>query len=259
MAALTFTPEAGWTLALLFIRASGLAVTAPVFSHRAIPPLAKVGLAGGLAAALLPAVRAGSIEAPASLAAVAEGVLREAIFGLLLGLAMNMVFVAAHMASRLAGVQIGFSIGGVIDPMTGNDSASLDQFYSVLATLVFFAVSGHLVVVAALSETVQAVPPGSFDPFSLSAQAASSFAAGLFVTAVRIAMPVVASLLLVDVGLGIAARTVPQMQVLLVGLPVKVGVGLLVLAAAMPVTTYLLRGAIEGPLAGASLRLLGVH
>lgn len=259
MTGLTFTPETGWALALLFIRAGGLAVTAPLLSHRAIPPLAKVGLTGALAVAMLPAARATGLEAPASLGQVVEGVLREAILGLLLGLAMNMVFVAVHMASRLAGVQMGFSIGGVLDPVTGNDSAALDQFYSVLAALIFFATSGHLVVVATLAETVRAVPPGTFDPVGLSAEAAASFGAGLLVTAMRIAMPVVAALLLVDVGLGIAARTVPQMQVLLVGLPVKVGVGLLVLAAAMPVTTYLMRGAIEGPLAGASLRLLGVQ
>jgi flagellar biosynthesis protein FliR len=256
---LTFTPETGWALALLFIRTGGLAVTAPVLSHRAIPPLAKIGLAAALAVAMLPSAQAEGLVAPVSLGSVVEGVLRETLFGLLLGLAMNLVFVALHMGSRLAGVQVGFSIGGVLDPVTGNDSAALDQFYSVLAVLIFFAVSGHLVVVATLAETVRAVPPGTFDPFGLSAAAATSFGAGLVVTAVRIAMPVVAALLLVDVGLGIAARTVPQMQVLLVGLPVKVGVGLLVLGAAMPVTTYLMRGVIEGPLAGASLRLLGVQ
>lgn len=259
MTELSFTPEQGWVLALLFVRASSLAVTAPLLSQRAFPTLAKVGIAGTLAVALAPAVPPAALHAPIYLGELVESLLREVLFGLLLGLAMNMVFVAAHMASRLAGLQIGFSIGGVIDPITGNDAASLDQFYAVLAALVFFATSGHQVVIAALAETVQAVPPGRFDPLTLSGAGVANFGAGLLVTAVRVAMPVVAALFLVDVGLGVAARTVPQMQVLLVGLPVKVGVGLLVLAAAMPATVYLMRSAIEGPLAGASMRLLGAQ
>lgn len=259
MDGLAGTPEQGWALALLFVRASCLVVTAPLLSQRAFPMLAKIGIAGTLAVALAPAVPPATLQAPMYLGQVVEGVLREVLFGLLLGLAMNMVFVAAHMASRLAGLQIGFSIGGVIDPMTGNDAASLDQFYAVLAALVFFAISGHQIVVATLAETVRAVPPGGFDPLTLSGEGVASFGAGLLVTAVRVAIPVVAALLLVDVGLGVAARTVPQMQVLLVGLPVKVGVGLLVLAAAMPATVYLMRSAIEGPLAGASMRLLGAQ
>lgn len=259
MPLLTLDPDSAWTLALLFIRASSLAVTAPFLAQRAIPALAKVGLAGTLAFAMLPGAPEGGATAPTALGGVIDGVLREVAFGLLLGLAMNLVFLAAHTASRLVGLQMGFSIGGVIDPLTGSDSATLDQFYALLAMLVFFAVEGHHVVILTLAETVQAVPPGTFDPLVLSGDAIARFGAGLLVTAVRIGLPVVAALLLVDVGLGIVARTVPQMQVLLVGLPVKVGVGLIVLAVSVPATASLMGLAFEGPLAGASLRLLGAQ
>jgi flagellar biosynthetic protein FliR len=81
--------------------------------------------------------------------------------------------------------------------------------------------------------------------------------AGLTVTAVRLAMPVMAALTLTDVGMGIVSRTVPQMQVLIVGAPIKIGIGVLVLGAALPATMTLMNGVLGSSLAGSSQILLG--
>ncbi len=253
-----YGPAFAWIFFLLLMRSSALVVTAPVLSHHSVPALLKIGFAAGLALVLTALVPPGT-PTPVTLAEVIEGVLREALFGLALGLAMNLVFLAVQMASRAVGVQIGFSIAGVVDPLTGVDSGALDQFYVVLATLVFFAVEGHHAVLLTLGETVRAVPPGTFDPFAFSLEGIAAFGAGLFVTALRVALPLLAALLLVDLGLGFVARTVPQVQVLLLGLPLKVGVGLLVLAAALPATTYLMKAVVEGPMAEASAQLLNVR
>lgn len=253
-----YGPALAWVAFLLFLRSSALVVTAPVLSHHSVPPLVKVGLAAGLALVLAPLVPP-ETSPPATLAAVIEAVLREALFGLAFGLAMNLAFAAIQMASRAVGVQIGFSIGGVVDPISGVDSGALDQFYVVLATLVFFAVEGHHAVLLALGTTVRAIPPGTFDPFAFSAEGIAAFGAGLFVIAVRVALPLLVALLLVDFGLGFVARTVPQVQVLLLGLPLKVGVGLLVMIAALPATAYLMKAAVEGPMAEASAQLMGVR
>src|SRR5690606_18848031 len=118
-------------------------------------------------------------------------------------------------------------------------------------------IQGHYLVISALAETVQAVPPGSFDPFAaLAAGEIGALAAGLMVTAVRIALPVMAALFLVDLGMGLVARTVPQVQVLFVAMPVKIGVGILVLMVSLPATSHLMGGVVTNSLAGTSVRLL---
>src|SRR5690606_8327824 len=169
------------------------------------------------------------------------------------------VFVSLHMGSHLLGVQMGFGLGAVYDPVTGTQFGALDQFYTVLATLVFFTVNGHHVVIQALAETIYAVPLGTWNPLALTAAGIASLVTGLLVTAVRVAMPVLAALFLTDIGMGFVARTVPQANVLLVGMPLKLGVGLIVLIAALPATATLMPMVLGNQLAGSSQQLLGVR
>jgi flagellar biosynthetic protein FliR len=242
---------------LVLIRTSALLVTSPLLSHRGIPAMTKAGFALFFALVLVPLETEHLPAPPQQFGPLIEAVLREALFGLALGLAMNMVFLGLQMASRIVGVQMGFGLGGVIDPITGNDGGVLEQFYMLLVTLVFFSIQGHHLVITALAETIRAVPPGTFDPFSvISSGEVGALAAGLMVTAVRIAMPVMAALFLVDLGMGLVARTVPQVQVLFVAMPVKVGVGLVVLMAALPASAHLMSGVIGNTMAGTSMSLL---
>jgi flagellar biosynthetic protein FliR len=252
-----FSPAFTYALLLVMIRTSTMLVTSPLLSHKGIPAMTKAGFAVFFALVLVPLNSDNLPAAPEQLGTVVDAVLREALFGLLLGLAMNMVFLGLQMASRIVGVQMGFGLGGVIDPITGNDGGTLDQFYMLLVTLVFFSIQGHYIVITALAETIQAVPLGTFDPFhAISSGDVGLLAAGLMVTAVRIAFPVMAALFLVDLGMGLVARTVPQVQVLFVAMPIKVAVGLLVLMVSLPASAHLMQGVIEDSMAGSSIRLL---
>jgi flagellar biosynthetic protein FliR len=251
------SPAFTYGLLLVLIRTSALLVTSPLLSHRGIPAMTKAGFAVFFALVLVPLEKDNLPPAPEGFGTLTVAVLREALFGLALGLAMNMVFMGLQMASRIVGVQMGFGLGGVLDPITGNDGGVLEQFYMLLVTLVFFSIQGHYLVITALAETIRAVPPGTFDPFSaISSGEVGALAAGLMITAVRIAMPVMAALFLVDLGMGLVARTVPQVQVLFVAMPVKVGVGLLVLMASLPASAHLMGGVIGNSMAGTSMSLL---
>ncbi len=244
--------------ALILVRATALMVSAPVLRQRGIPAWTKIGFSILLALVVTPL----SKELPAAPDSVFDLIgpmVREAIFGLFLGLAMEMVFIALQMGSQILGLQIGFGLGAVFDPMTGSQFGPFDQFYSVLATLLFFTVNGHHMVIQAFVETVSAVPPGSFDPFSLTGEGIAGLATGLLVTAVRIAMPVLVAVFLADVGMGFVARTAPQANLLVVGAPIKIGIGVLMVMAALPVTVHIMRAGIEGPMTGASAQLLGVR
>jgi flagellar biosynthetic protein FliR len=256
---LNISPAFTYAFLLILIRTSGMLVSAPLLSHRGIPSWTKVGFAVFFALVLVPLQKDQLPPPPQQLGEVADGVIRETLFGLALGLAMNLVFAGMQMASRIVGVQMGFGIGSVIDPITGAEFGTFDQFYALLVTLVFFSINGHFLVIQALAETVRAVPPGSFDPLTIQLSAIAPIAAGLMVTAVRIAMPVMAALFLADLGMGFVARTVPQMNVLIVGMPVKIVVGVIVLGAALPATMQLMNGVINGALTGSSQQLLGVR
>jgi flagellar biosynthetic protein FliR len=256
---LNLSPAFTYTFFLILIRTSGMLVSAPLLSHKAIPSWTKVGFAVFFALVLVPLQNDHMPVPPEQFGGLADAVIREVLFGLALGLAMNMVFIGLQLASHIIGVQMGFGLGAVLDPITGAEFGTFDQFYTLLVTLVFFSINGHYIVIQTLAETLRAVPPGTFDPFNLQLAGLTSLFAGLTVTAVRIAMPVMAALFLTDLGLGFVARTVPQMQVLVVGAPVKIVVGVLVLAAALPATMTIMNGVINTQLAGSSQQLLGVR
>lgn len=256
---LTLSPAMTYAFLLILIRTSGMLVSAPLLSHRAIPPQAKVGFAVVFSLVLVPVLGDRLPEPPQQLGDLAVGVLREALFGLALGLAMNMVFLGLQMSARLVGLQMGFGLGGVFDPITGTESGAMDQFYMVLIALVFFAINGHHLVIQTLAETVYAVPLGTFDPMQFRSGAVAAVGAGLMVTAVRIAMPVMAALMLTDLGMGFVARTVPQVHVIIVGLPIKIGVAMVVIIAALPATVHVVSVVLQNSLAGTSEQLLGVR
>jgi len=253
------SPQFTYAFFLILIRTSAMLVSAPLLSHKGIPAWTKIGFAVFFALVLVPIQRGELPQPPETFGPMIAAVISETLFGLALGLAMQLVLVSLQMGSHILGVQMGFGLGSVYDPMTGAQFGAFDQFYSVLVTLVFFTINGHYLVIQTLAETVHAVPLGSWDPLSLQAGALAGLFTGLLVTAVRIAMPVTAALFLTDVGMGFVARTMPQANVLIVGMPLKIGVGLIVLIAALPVTATLMQSVIGNQLAGSSQQLLGVR
>ena len=253
------SPTLSYGFFLILIRTSGMLVSAPLLSHKGIPKWTKVGFAVFFALVLVPVQGDNLPPAPQQMGQVADAVIREVLFGLALGLAMNLVFTGMQMASRIIGLQMGFGLGGVFDPITGADHGVLDQFYGLVITLVFFAINGHYIVIQTLAETLRAVPPGSFDPFSIPLAGIPALMAGLSITAVRIAMPVMGALFMADLGLGMVSRTVPQMNVMIVGAPIKIVVGVLVIGAALPASVHLMNGIIGNSLAGSSQQLLGTR
>lgn len=257
MEGFTVSPEYTYAFFLILLRTSSMLVAAPLLSHKGIPAYTKIGFAIFFSLVLVPLQKDNPPPAPATFAPLIDDAAREVVFGLALGLVMNLVFIGVQMASRSIGLQMGFGLGAVFDPITGAEFGTFDQFYSLLVTLVFFSINGHYLVVQTLAETTKAVPLGTFDPFVLTPDGITSLMAGLTVTAVRLAMPVMAALVLTDLGMGLASRTVPQMQVLVVGAPIKILVGVLVLGAALPATVTLLHGVLGTSLAGSSKVLLG--
>ena len=226
---------------LVLARVSGLLIVAPIFGAQQLPAHSKLGLALVLSLIFTPlqAGRASLIPPGDITYAILVG--REALIGLSVGFAVALIFTGVQMGSRLVGVQMGFGLGGVLDPTSGADSGVLDAFYSVLATVIFLTANGHHAVLTALARTFDLSPIAdaglpAIDPIQVMALIQQ-----VFVIALRIALPVTGALLLADVGLGMIGRAAPQMQVMVVGAPVKVTVGTMLLAASTPITVMLMQ------------------
>jgi len=229
----------GWSAAFLLtvLRLSAALVVIPLFGANGVPAQTKIGLALLIALVILPLSATPEQTVPTDLLPFALLAGSEALVGLAMGIATLMVFQALEMGATIVGYQIGFGLGEVFDPLTGATTQSMTQFYRLLATLVFFAVNGHHMVVLALVRTFEVVPAGSADLSLIAGDRVAPFFTSLFIAAVRIALPVTGALLLTDLAMGLVARTVPQINVLVEGFPIKITIGVLVLAASVPLLT----------------------
>lgn len=226
---------------LIVVRLSTALVVMPMFGARGVPPHTKIGLALFMGLILVP--MQGPLDLPPGLGVLLGATIREAIVGLAIGFAVVLIFQGLELAGTLAGLQMGMGLSAVFDPQTGAQSTALRNFYGVLATLVFFMINAHHQVIAGLFASFELVPLDTFTPADLNMTALIQLSAGMFVIAVRIAMPVVAAVFMADLAMAIIARTMPQLNVLIVGLPIKIVIGLFVLAAAIPATTDLMNAA----------------
>ena len=221
--------------AALAVRFSVLAATLPLLDMRSVPVLWRFGLAGCFAATLAPAVAA----------TIAPGVLdlswrslvveaaRSLAVGALLGFTLNLVFTAVRFAGEVAGMQIGFAIVNAFDPMSGMQISIISQFYYLLAVLLFFTTGAHHALVGAMYQSCLAVPPfAPMDPTGGAWLLVREFS-GVFAAGLRIAAPVALVLLLVSASMGVIVKTVPQINVLVVGFPVKIAVGLITLGLSL--------------------------
>ena len=234
--------------AALAVRFGVLAVTLPLLDLRSVPPLWRVALAVCFATAMAPAVMesipAGSIDL--SLAGLVLEALRSLVIGLLLGFTLNLVFTAVRFAGSVAGMQIGFAIVNSFDPQSGAQVSVISQFYYLLAVLLFFVTGAHHILVGAMFHSCTAVPPfGTLHAAEGAWYLLEQFGS-VFVIGLRMAAPVVIVLLLVSASMGVVVKTVPQLNVLVVGFPIKIGVGLITVGLSLvffrQVTTGLMTG-----------------
>jgi flagellar biosynthetic protein FliR len=166
-----------------------------------------------------------------SLAAAAAG---EVLIGLLAGVAIRLVFEGVQLAGELAGYQMGLAIAEVIDPASEDQVAILAQFTSLLATLVFLLLNGHHLFIRTLVESFQLVPPFGFHAAAPVLERLVRLTAEAFVIGIKAGAPVIVALLLTTVAFGLVARTVPQMNIFVVSMPVNIAVGLLFFGLSLP-------------------------
>ena len=219
---------------LVFLRTGAFLMSIPMLNAPSVPVIFRIGLALAASLLMLPAL---GLSPPAvspdvfSLAAAAAG---EVLIGLLAGVAIRLVFEGVQLAGELAGYQMGLAIAEVIDPASEDQVAILAQFTSLLATLVFLLLNGHHLFIRTLVESFQLVPPFGFHAAPPVLERLVRLTADAFVIGIKAGAPVIVALLLTTVAFGLVARTVPQMNIFVVSMPVNIAVGLLFFGLSLP-------------------------
>jgi flagellar biosynthesis protein FliR len=237
-----FPPNYFGNFFLVFVRVGAMLFSAPLINGRSVPAMAKVGLGLLLTMLLLPVNGAHLAEVPFEWVPLALLVLKEIGVGVLVGFAANLVFSAMELAGQFVGIQTGFSVANVLDPLFSQSVSVMDQLYTLIAGIIFLGIDGHHMLILAVQQTLDIVPVGMFQVTDPLITQMIALTAGVFVAGLRIILPVLSSLLLADIALGLVSRTVPQMNVFIVGMPVKLFAGFFLLVFTLPSVQALATG-----------------
>ena len=221
--ALQFVP----TFVLAFFRIAGVMVAAPLFGSARIPRRLKVLFALVIAAAIAPTLKAFTL--PDSTWKLATGIGGELLFGIAIGTALSFTFVAVNWAGEIIGQQMGLGIGQVFDPHFGGSGSVMGDLYFFLTLVIFLIAQGHLAFLKGVRESFDALPLLSVAMNQNLLDLLTALLQSATALALQLAAPMLVTMLLTDVVLGFIGKTIPQINVMTAGLPLRSLVGMVVL------------------------------
>lgn len=214
---------------LVLARVSGIIAIVPIPGLAAGPDTSRVVLAVVLTVALLPASSLPSTGTP-TLAQLTGWIASEAAFGLTVGVAIAFLLEGVQLAAQMIGLQAGYSFASTIDPTTQADTTTLQVLAQLLAGSLFFALGLDRQIILVLARSFQSIPPGGFGLDRPAAEAMVRLGSGIFSTGLRLALPVLALMILLDLAFGILGRLHAQLQLLSFTFAIKMLVALAFLA-----------------------------
>jgi flagellar biosynthetic protein FliR len=241
-----FDPKDVVAFVLILVRLAGLFITAPVYSSRNIPPQLKAAWVLLMTFLVFPVVSYQTSTLPAPGLALGLSVVKEAAIGMCLGFGAQLLFTGIQMAGQIIDIQMGLGMATIIDPVSNVQISVMGQFYFMIATLVFLAVDGHHLLIRAVVDSFALLPlGGAHFTIALGTEMMHLFS-NVFFIAFRVGAPVIGALFITNLALGVVARTVPQMNVFIVGMPLNMGIGLLIVAISMSFFVYTLQDLFHG-------------
>ena len=226
----TFLP-----FALVMSRVAAFFAVLPLFSWQALPVRVRAAMA-----MLMTVFFAVAIERPDLGAAPVAPILaivmmiNEALVGLALALAANLVYRSVQVGARFAGRQMGFAIANVMDPTTGEQALPIGMIFETCFMLLFLTARGHHLLVLAMNSSFRAFPVASLPNIGMLTNALIRAGTAMMVFSMKLVGPVIAAFVVLSVLLGVIARVLPEMNILVMSFPLRIGLGLLMAAAMMP-------------------------
>jgi len=230
---------------LVLCRGLGIVVAAPIFSNATIPVRVKAAVTLLIGMVLFPIAVQCRGELPTHAFGYLPLMLTEAGMGLIMGLSGAMVIAGLQAAGGLMAQQIGLRLAQTVSPENDGDSSAISVFLGILGLLLFLSVDGHHWFIQALALSYRQVPLGEVAWGPPAAASVLDGFSNLMVTAVRVAAPLVGIMFLVSVMIALLAKCVPEMNILMVGYPVKVFIGLVALTLTLPLILPVMRDAFH--------------
>lgn len=229
-----------------FIRIGAFLFFAPVFNSRVLPTLSRLGWALFLTLILFFS-KGFSLSVPSlSVWALAFYAFKEFIVGLIMGFYISLIFSAFQLAGTIYGYQMGFGIISILDPEAMESVSLTGQLKYLLAILLFFSTNCHHSLLLALFNSFKIIPIGGMSFKGGLIKELFSMLSGSFLIALQIALPIMAILLIIDIGLGIIGRTIPQLNVFIIGFPLKIAIAFLTLMFLLPGLKVVMEGILNG-------------
>jgi len=225
-------------LALFFlalVRIIAFFISGPIFSMQNIPATVKVGLSFLVTVTVFPLISTEYAVLPADGWTYIFALVRETLVGLAIGYTAGLLLTAFTYAGSLMDIHIGFFMSQIFDPLSGGMSGILSRFMYLLGMAALLAFNGHHLIIAALVRSFELAPLNTAQATGASAQFLIKVFAQMLGIGVQIAAPLVAVMLIIDVTMGLIARTAPQINVFMLGFPIKIIAGLITLSVMVPV------------------------
>lgn len=230
---------------IIFIRVSFILLMMPILNSRALPILPKIGLVLMTSIILLPVLRVNPSFFPSDPLLFALFLLGEAMIGFLLGISIHLIFIGVQFAGELIGNQMGFGMANILDPQSGLNSPVISQFQYFVAVMIFLSIDGHHWFFRALAQSFQILSPGEIFLQGGLFKHFVDLSGKVFQIGIKIIAPIMAILIFTQLALGIVARMVPQINLLISSFPLTIGLGLIVLGLSLEFLFPLIRSLFE--------------
>ena len=245
-----------WALIFVMVRVGAAFIAAPVFSAVSIPLTVRVTLSGAIGVLVLgihPVTPPEHVFAFNTFLAVAA----EALVGFAMGFILQIAFAAPMIASEVIGTSMGIGFASAIDPQNGRSTPALGQFFSMMLTLLFLSVNGHLILVEMIVKSYDTLPPGAAWLKPQQLENIAFFGGYTFLAGLLLALPVGFLLLCLNLIVGMISRSAPSLNLFAVGLPASLAVGVVALALGFPAMGDYLLVIIDEALAATQSLVLG--
>lgn len=219
-----------WIVGLMLplARILGMVSSAPLFSNSAVPIRVRVAFGLVAAIAIVPLLPAGPAIDPGSGVGIAIFV-QQIFIGVAIGFIMRLVFAAVDLAGELIGLQMGLSFATFFDPDSNGQTGVLAEFIGLLATLLFLALGGHLLMIEVLVRSFEWIPIRIAPVNAMGWKDVAAVGSVLFAAGLLLALPLITALLITNIAMGVLTRAAPQINLFAVGFPITMSVGFVVL------------------------------
>lgn len=227
---------------LVLVRFTGLVVAAPVLGSNNVPVIAKIGLSGLSAMLITPTLPVLGSPLPDDFVAFASIAAGELVIGLMIGFVMTLAFAAIQVGGQVLDMQTGFGLMNIFNPALETQVPIFGFFLFLIAAMYLLITDGHAMMVRALASTYTQIPLGGFVAKPELLFEVSTWGRVMFIDGFLIAAPVAGALMLAYVTMGLLGRLIPQIHLFVIGFPITIAMGLLVVALSLSVYLHLLDG-----------------